>query len=298
MDGILDLLEFLGNLLHKFIKIITLLVIFIAGAEFFGSILFETYRLNMIVDDVNTVMTIASESAERRFQETFVEDFLYDGLRLSGTYENYLDTLASEGYAKIDSNLVAITELLRGHGSSDVIYTPLNFDLSYLDPDILSEFFLEDTTMLMDSMNTFNPQEGSNVGGAILEKVFVGDDRVRIEDAYVEVMDFKILDVTDMSTVDDYTRGVYAQIFGTTDPAAGALTAPNLDITGRRYLVVYDLKYVIKWSFFGNTTFTKLKDIGTWNQGVYVNPGMHNINDYGKGPVITTEFARKYCITN
>lgn len=294
----LDFVDEVGGLVvYKPMIIVALLYLFIMVWDFFGSIMVEYYRMGMITDDIHTVMGIASKSAERRFQETNVEEFMFSGASLSGNYIAYLNDIEAAGYGVSDSNLVAIAKLLRGQGTREVIYTPLSFDLTYLDVDILTAYFKEDVEMLLEQMLKTDHSRDS-MGSALIQDTVIGEYRLKVKDAYVVVNNFEILDITDMSGRDAYTTGVYAHIFGTSDLSAGVLSAPHLDITGRRYLVVYDITYYIEWFPYANTSFFRVRSYGNWDHGVYANADMRNDFGYCKYPEIVTKFTKKYCITN
>ena len=266
---------------------------------FASSYLIELIRLESMIEEVNNIAEMSYKDSVQSFQNVNIKDYLYvgSGATLSPNYSSYLNELTSTANSLRSSELLAVVNYLKlgsdGTGRTRSEYTPLSFGLSYLDIDEVKATFdknVRDRFELASGNSTSNSD--------LFNDLFIGGDRFRVLSTDVELVDLSVYDVTDISsnqsglTTEENKRrkNIFAKVYGTTD---GSVVQNDLvvNITGKKFIIVYDLKFTIKWRPYLGTEWFRENDWRTasWHMNKY---------GYYAYPNMVSTYNKVYCISN
>ena len=266
-----------------FRMIAIVLGVFIVG-NYFGSILLEQYRLQALKQEISGVCLNAINCAVEEMQDMGEENlnFIFDDYgNLSDSYEQYLDTLSS---ISDDNELKRVVNLLKYGDIAGETYTPLSFNLTYLDVNQLSNIVNNNLSMIFDANNT--TAFGSESNGSLLEELIMGSERTEFGGCTVSIEKMNVINITDVNALDSNEKALYRAVYGTDSQSASVLDGAGL--TDNHYLIVYQLRYTIKWTPYTRTFFF---------QRAY-SSAKKNSDNFLAYPELTETFNQLYYITN
>lgn len=266
--------------------------------NYFGSILMEEYRMSTMYEEVNNIVQMAAVSAESRLQAVLPQDCMFEDGALSNDYVEYLNELWEHANDSADADLGAIAAMLSDFSGSS-IYTPLNFNLTYLNKNLLSQYFNEDMTMISNAVLDTDFGEvdmNSWKEGSALEEILLGSGRYRISSTQMEVQAMRSFDITNIASAPDETQDIYANVYGSLDPEAAVLGKEGL--TDKHHLIVYNVKYTVKWVPYTGTPFFHRPDNSRLTTQWIKDNTDRNRNGFVAYPEQTTTLERLYFTTN
>lgn len=292
-------------------KLFAIFIFIIFLIDFIAPYIIEPFRLREMHIEMRDIVQVASDSAELRFQETDPSDYMYSGNgSLNPEYRDYLQFIYDEAYGQ-DTGMTYVAALLGAYtpngelqalqaqvAANGQAYTPLNFDLAYLDKDLLNSYFNEDVTMLSDAVLSSGFSNGERDFSTILQELTLSEERFKVNSAEVEINDRYMLNISNISSADQFTRDIYASIYGDTQQSSSMSIGQGL--TTDKHIIVYDITYTIKWTPYAGTNFLRRPDGSTltpdWLRGTGTT--YRNSNGFCQFPEQTTELRKLYYITN
>lgn len=252
----------------------------------------ETMRFKFEVEEITNICDISYEDAVRRMQNVNAETYMYSGSGYSQKYLDYLRFLRDEAIHMGSTELLRAVDYLLGAGGSEV-YTPLSFGLSYLDEDVISTYFSEQVeSMLADSAQT-------STNSRVLSAIMLGENRYRFNFASIEIEDVSVYDMTNLNTwqpgltskENERRKAIFRKLYGTEDTSI-VRDSEIVQITGKKFVVVYDLRLTVNCTPFTNSALTRDGGIIRGYTGVM------NANGNYAMPTVNYTCRQVYCITN
>lgn len=255
--------------------------------NFFFSLFVEEYRMRALIMDVSNISMNAIQNSVEEMQnigESNMEYLYEDGGTPTENYKKYLDTLESVP----DDELKKVVNLLKYGDSNGEMYTPLSFNLTYLDSNRLKDLLDINLTSAFSASNSTEFASGVFTNGSFVEQLIMGPERMAYESCEVEVKKMSIINITDISSCTDTEKEIYKAVYGTLDQNASKLDGVGL--TDNHYLIVYQVGYKINWTPFARSFF--FQRIGK-SESV-----RKNSEGFVAMPEQTFEFEKLYYTTN
>lgn len=264
-----------------------------------GSYFIEQNRLTMIIQEVRDISEMAYNYSVSTYQNVNVEDYLYiEGTnQLSESYDNYLSILSNTASMLNAQELLEVTKYLR-YGSSRTDtglrseYTPLSFGLSYLDINEVKKSF---NNIIEEQLKDVN---GETTNSNVFNLLFIGLDKVELLSTNVILNDISVYDITNInsnqfgitSEENKRRKELFYMLYGTTD--SSVVNESNIvRITGKKYVIAYDLTFEIVFRPFTNTEWFRKT---TWRQSTR-KTNSFGYYEYGQ---MKYSFDKVYCISN
>lgn len=273
-----------------FIKPFRVFAIILAVAivgNFFLSLFVEEYRMRALMMDVSNISMNAIQNSVEEMQNIGEGnmEYLYENWNeLTENYKEYLDKLESVP----DDELKRVVNLLKYGDINGEMYTPLSFNLTYLDSRRLEDLLDKNLTSAFSASNSTEFASGVFTNGSFVEQLIMGSERMKYESCEVEVKKMSIINITDVSSCTANEKEIYKAVYGTLDQNASKLD--GIGLTANHYLIVYQVVYKINWTPFARSLF--LQRIGK----------SENVRKNSEGfvamPEQTFEFEKLYYTTN
>lgn len=273
-----------------FRKFAIVLGIAIVGT-FFGSVFLEEYRLQALMQEVRSMSLNGIQCAVEEMQNIGEDDmeYLFDE---SGNptveYEKYLDALDS---VEDDYELKNVVNILRNGDSNGESYTPLSFNLTFLDVNKLRNLVNSNLSDIFNVTNSGMYDSSVEItndmnNGSIMEELIFGVDRTEYTGCDIEIERIKVIDITDVNKCNEEEKAMYRAVYGTEAQSASQLD--GLGLTDRHYLIVYQVKYIVSWIPYTHSIFFhRAQSSSAENSGGFV-----------ALPEMTDEYTELYYITN
>lgn len=291
-------------------RIFAIVIFIVVLADLVAPYIIEPFRLREMHIEMRDIIQSASDSAELRFQETDPFEYMYEHGSTNPDYEDYLEFLYDEAYGR-DAGMTYVAVMLGAYTPSGElqamqsqatangqVYTPLNFDLAYLDEDMLNDYFKEDVNMLSDAVLNSGFADGERDFSTILQELTLSENRFKVNQASMQVNNMYMLNISDIDNADQFTQDVYASIYGNVEQESSMSIGQGL--TTDKHIVVYDITYKIKWTAYAGTNFLRRPDDSRLTPDWLVGTGETYRNEDGfcQFPEQTTELRKLYYITN
>lgn len=268
-------------------KLFAIVLGFAIVGNFFFSLFVEEYRMRALMMDVSNISMNAIQDSVEEMQNIGESDMEYlyeDSGTLTSSYKDYLDTLGSVP----DNEFKKVVSLLKYGDSNGEKYTPLSFNLTYLDSKRLKDLLDVNLESAFSASNSTEFASGVLTNGSFVEQLIMGPERMAYESCEVEVKKMYITDITDISSCTDTEKEIYKAVYGTLDQKASELDGVGL--TDNHYLIVYQVGYKIHWTPFARSFF--FQRIGK-SESV-----RKNSEGFVAMPEQTFEFEKLYYTTN
>ena len=291
-------------------KLFAIIIFLVVIVDLAMPYVIEPFRLREMHIEMRDIIQTAADSAELRFQETDPSSYMYQYGSTNPDYEDYLDFLYDEAYGR-DAGMTYVAALLGAYtpnhelqalqaqaAANGQAYTPLNFDLAYLDENLINQYFEEDVDMLSDAVLESGFAKGERDFSTILQELTLSENRFKVNDATVEINDLYMLNVSDIDSADQFTKDVYASIYGDVEQESSMSIGQGL--TTDKHIVVYDVTYTIEWTPYAGTNFLRRPDSSRLTPDWLIGTGTQYRNEDGfcQFPEQTTELRKLYYITN
>lgn len=254
--------------------------------SFFLSIFIEEYRLQALMQEVRSMSLNGIQCAVEEMQNIGEEDMSYlvdDSGKLSNEYKNYLDELSS---VNNDAEMQNVVSILRNGDSNGERYTPLSFNLTFLDKSKLKDLIRSNLTEIFATNNSTEFSNGVNNSGSVFEELIFGGESTEFVDCDVEVERMHVIDITNVSNCSEDEKAMYRAVYGTENQAASKLD--GLGLTDKHYLIVYQVKYSVTWVPYTRSVFFQRRN----------SSAKKNSDGFLALPEITDEYTELYYITN
>lgn len=253
------------------------------------SLFIEKYRFGAAIQEVRSLTLNGIQCSVEEVQnlgENEMEYLFDDSGNPTSEYEEYLNRLQSKAIETGDNELKQVVKLLKYGDVNGEKYTPLSFNLTYLNEEKLKDTVESNLIQMFETNNSDEFSRGNDSLGSVLENLLFGNDRTQFESCDVNIHDPEIIDITDVDGLEPEELAMYRAVYGTDNPNVSKLD--GLGLTDRRYLVVYQVDYTINWDFYTRTLYFR-------------KPGaMQNENSSGFGSLcrVTDSYTELYYITN
>lgn len=264
-----------------------ILIIGLLGNLFFSALI-EEYRLQALMQETRSMSLNGIQCAVEEIQNIGEDDMSYlvdsSGL-LTDTYNEYLDNLASLAITTRDSDLMNVVNILKNGDSNGERYTPLSFNLTYLDKTKLKNLIDRNLTEIFTAVNSTEFNEGDTSAGSIFEELIMGSERTEYVGCDVEIQGMRVIDITNVDLCPDDSKSLYRAVYGTENQNASKLD--GMGLTERHYLIVYQVKYTVTWIPYTRTlAFQNLSG------------AKKNADGFSALPEIKDEYTELYYVTN
>lgn len=254
--------------------------------SFFLSVFIEEYRLQGLMQEVRSMSLNGIQCAVEEMQNIGEDDMSYlidDDGKPTEEYEKYLDTLSS---VKNDSEMQNVVNILRNGDSNGERYTPLSFNLTFLDTEKLTNLIRSNLTDIFNISNSTELSNGVENNGSLFEELIFGPERTEFVDCDVEVERMNIINITDVSKCNEEEKAMYRAVYGTENQSASKLD--GLGLTDNHYLIVYQVRYSVTWVPYTRSVFFQRLN----------SSAKKNSDGFLALPEITDEYTELYYITN